>query len=189
LSPLPHQVCLLSHEKVGFDHVPVQSIERRIVTLVCMRGCGPISFEWDETHPLMRSKMVSIRPSHGEIADGDRCVCVVELRATHVPQVVETTISCDVHCIPAQNSQTNAVALRGGKRASVNLGSSSVDHHSPQLEPASAPLVPRRKVDGVGAIGSPMQPVLPPIMQGIPPAAHPGDSASRPAPLQRSDYS
>ncbi|KAH7828519.1 uncharacterized protein MONOS_17189 [Monocercomonoides exilis] len=85
LSPLPGQLCLLSHERIGFGSVAGGSIERRLVCLVCprvrrhralqkraykKRKKRDILHDWKEIHPLIKLQVLTILPIKGKIADG-----------------------------------------------------------------------------------------------------------------------
>ncbi|KAH7820369.1 uncharacterized protein MONOS_6242 [Monocercomonoides exilis] len=146
LSPLPGQLCLLSHERVGFGSVAGGSIERRLVCLVCPRvrrhpalqkrayekgEKRGILFDWEESHPLIKSQVVTIRPIRGEIAEGERCVCVVELHAPIAAQVVDTSLQCNIRkaiftsfisnsSIANQNSSSSSSINGVGASSEVN---------------------------------------------------------------------
>ncbi|KAH7820396.1 uncharacterized protein MONOS_15100 [Monocercomonoides exilis] len=115
LSPLPGQLYLLSHERVGFGSVAGGSIERRLVCLVCPRV---------RRHPALQKRA-------GEIAEGERCVCVVELHAPIAAQVVDTSLQCNIRkamftsfisnsSIANQNSSSSSSINGVGASSEVN---------------------------------------------------------------------
>ncbi|KAH7820418.1 uncharacterized protein MONOS_9424 [Monocercomonoides exilis] len=140
-------LCLLSHERVGFGSVAGGSIELRLVCLVCPRvrrhpalqkrayekgKKRGILFDKEDSHPLIKSQVVTIRPIRGEIAEGERCVCVVELHAPIAAQVVDTSLQCNIRkaiftssisnsSIANQNSSSSSSSINGvGASSEVN---------------------------------------------------------------------
>ncbi|KAH7820355.1 uncharacterized protein MONOS_2260 [Monocercomonoides exilis] len=136
LSPLPGQLCLLSHERIGFGSVAGGSIERRLVCLVCPRvrrhpalqkrayekgEKRGILFDWEESHPLIKSQVVTIRPIRGEIAEGERCVCVVELHAPIAAQVVDTSLQCNIRKAIFTSSISNSSIANQNSSSSSSI--------------------------------------------------------------------
>ncbi|KAK2956099.1 putative Cilia- and flagella-associated protein 65 [Blattamonas nauphoetae] len=96
LAPLPGVKCVASHEFLTFGSLPTHSVERRMLTLLNVWH-SPLRFQWEIDDTIDKWNELSVHPPRGIIEAGQSRVCVVVLRAGHVPTTLSTLLKCHIY--------------------------------------------------------------------------------------------